>query len=51
MSSLWHYGPAHQWFAWFPVFTPVGWKWLRKVTRQRVYVGLLVAAAEWWEYR
>jgi hypothetical protein len=34
-------GPAHQWFAWHPVDTADhGWKWLRKVWRQREYIDL-----------
>lgn len=49
--SLWNYGPRHRWFAWHPVFTPTGWKWLRQVTRFRVYLGPgMPGAAEWWDY-
>lgn len=49
--SLWNYGPIHTWFAWFPVLTSTGWKWLCKVRRQRVYLSeAMPGAAEWWDY-
>lgn len=49
--SLWNYGPKHKWFAWRPVWTDCGWRWLVTLTRQRVYLGpSMPGAAEWWEY-
>lgn len=49
--ALWNYGPTHDWFAWRPVWTETGWKWLRKLKRRRVHLGSSVPdAAEWWEY-
>ena len=37
--ALWNFGPTHDWFAWRPVWTETGWKWLRKIKRRRVYLG------------
>jgi hypothetical protein len=49
--SLWNCGPAHWWFAWRPVWTDTGWRWMRRLRRQRVYLGAsMPGAAEWWEY-
>lgn len=35
--SIRTYGPIHRWFAWFPVWTEFGYKWLTPVARRRVY--------------
>jgi hypothetical protein len=48
------YGPPHRWFAWHPVDTEDrGWRWLRFVTRKRVWddaSGLPVGAMRYWVY-
>lgn len=50
--SLWNYGRWHRWFAWRPIFTEIGWVWLRRIDRRRVYLGSsMPGTAEWWEYR
>lgn len=50
--ALWTYGPEHSWFAWHPVNTCCGWRWLRHVRRFRVYLGPgMPGAAEWWDYK
>lgn len=50
--ALWYYGHEHWWFAWHPIETCCGWRWLRRVRRRRVYLGDSVpGAAEWWDYR
>lgn len=55
-------GPRHRWFAWHPVMTDTGRKWLRMVTRQKrwdTYVhdpsmgtgGMLTYYEDWcWHY-
>lgn len=49
--SLWTYGPTHRWFAWHPVWTDCGWRWMRNLSRRRVYLGpSMPGTAEWWEY-
>lgn len=49
--SMWNYGPEHWWFAWRPVWTDCGWRWLRRLRRRRVYLSpIMPVAAEWWEY-
>ena len=48
--TLWNYGPEHHWFAWHPVWTETGWKWMKTLKRRRVYLGSSIPdAAEWWE--
>jgi len=48
--TLWNYGPEHHWFAWHPVWTETGWKWMKTLKRRRVYLGSSMPdAAEWWE--
>jgi hypothetical protein len=50
--AIWNYGPEHDWFAWHPVWTPVGWKWLVMMRRYRVYLGSsMPGTAEWWSYK
>lgn len=50
--ALFAHGPEHDWFAWHPVWTPAGWKWLVKMRRYRVHLGpSMPGAAEWWNYK
>jgi hypothetical protein len=46
-------GPAHLWFAWFPVRLYYGkWAWLRRVSRLRHQTKLHLPGphVEWWSY-
>ena len=44
----------HRWFAWFPIQTPQGWRWLRTVKRRWYYRSHVYACSVtggWWLYR
>jgi hypothetical protein len=45
-------GPWHRWFAWKPVFTCLGWKWLTHVERRWTFKDWLHPAIMGsWDYR